>query len=167
MKEQLISRWYAFTNKEQSILIALLFIIICAFFYAFVWQPIQHNRERLSRIIPEKKEDIYLMRSQAAEIERLRGQFNKIRTHVGGLKAAIEASAKVNGLTLNYGPTANNDDKRLFKVSLNRVSFDAWIKWVELLQSQYMVHIQSCKVTPSSVPGQVDIDVVFIAMEKV
>lgn len=165
MKDQLIARWRAFSSKEQSILKALLLIMLCLLIYAFVWLPVQHGRERLSRMLPEKKVKLMLMHSQADDIEHLRGQFNEIRSHADGLKAAIEVSAKVNGLMPTYVPNIQNSDANLLAVVLTQVSFDAWLKWVESLQSQHHVRVQSCKITPSTSRGLVNIDAVFTAME--
>ncbi len=165
MKDQLIARWRAFSTQEQLFLSALLFIVLCLFLYAFIWLPVQHGHERLSRIIPEKKTKLLLMRSQAADVARLRGQFNNIRNQSGGLKAAIAASAQVKGLNLSYAPTAPNSDERNLKVSLKQVSFDAWLKWVESLQSQHHISMQTCQITPSVLRGKVNIDAVFTAMD--
>ena len=164
MKDQLIARWRGFSTREQSFLTALLFFVVCIVFYAFLWLPVQHGRERLSRVIPEKKTKILLMRSQAADIERLRGQFNNIRSHTGGLKAAIAVSAQVNGIKLS-ATTAQNNDERILKVTLIQVSFDAWLKWVESLQTQHHVRVQSCQIIPSASRGLVNIEAVFTAME--
>lgn len=169
MKDELIARWRTFSSKEQSILTALLFITLCLLLYAFVWLPVQHGHERLSRVIPEKKAKLILMRSQAADIESLRGQFSAIRSQSGGLKAAVEVSATVNGLTPTYAPPAQNpaqnSDASRLEVTLKQVSFDAWLKWIESLQSQHHVRVQSCRITPSASRGLVNIDAVFTALE--
>ena len=164
MKDQLIARWRAFSTKEQSFLTALLLIVLCLIFYAFLWLPIQHGRERLTRVIPEKKTKLLIMRSQAADVERLRGQFENIRNHSGGLKAAIAVSAQLNGLKLS-ATTAQNNDERNLKVTLSQVSFDAWLKWVESLQSQHYVRVLSCQVMSSATRGLVNIEAVFTVME--
>lgn len=165
MKDQLITRWSTFSSKEQSMLIALLFITLCFLLYAFVWQPVQSSRERLIRMIPEKKAKLILMRSQAAEIEGLRGQFNFIRIHSGGLKAAVEVSAKVNGLMPTFAPTVQNSEANRLEVTLNKVRFDAWLKWAESLQSQHHVRVLSCRISPSVSRGLVNIDAVFTVLE--
>ena len=165
MKDELIARWRTFSSKEQSILTALLFITLCLLLYAFVWLPVQHGHERLSRVIPEKKAKLILMRSQAADIEGLRGQFSAIRSQSGGLKAAVEVSATVNGLMPTYAPPAQNSDASRLEVTLKQVSFDAWLKWIESLQSQHHVRVQSCRITPSASRGLVNIDAVFTALE--
>lgn len=164
MKDQLLARWQAFSTKEQSFLTTLLIATLCLVFYAFIWLPVHHGRERLSGLIPEKKTKLMVMRSQAADVERLRGQFNNIRSQSGGLKAAIAVSAQVNGLKLSYATAANNDERNL-KVSLMQVSFDAWLKWVESLQTQHHVRVQSCQITPSASRGLVNIEAVFTVME--
>ncbi len=165
MKDRLIARWRDFSIKERSLLTILFLVVICSLIYAFIWLPVQHDRERLNRAIPEKKAKLLLMRSQAADIERLRGQFSTLRSQTGGLKAAIEVSAKVSGLTLNYAPTDQNTGDNRLKVALMQVSFDTWLKWVESLQSQHHVRVQSCQITPSASRGLVNIDAVFTPME--
>jgi len=165
MKDLLIARWHGFSNKEQSILAVLFFVILCLLIYAFIWWPVQHGRERLNRVIPDKKSKLMLMQSHAREIERLREQFNSIKINNGGLKSLIEVSAKVNGLTLNHVPDTENFDANLLKITLSQVSFDAWFKWIESLQSQYHVRVQTCQIKPSELRGLVNIEVTFIAVE--
>ena len=149
MKDLLIARWRGFSTQEQSIITILFFVILCLLIYAFVWLPVQQGRERLNRIIPDKKNKLILMRSQAADIERLRGQINSIRTNKGGFKSLIDVSAKVNGLTLNFLPDIENSDANLLKITLSKVNFDTWFKWIETLQIQYHVRVQSCQIKPS------------------
>ena len=165
MKDLLIARWRGFSTKEQSILAGLFFVILCLLIYAFVWLPVQQGQERLNRIIPDKKNKLNLMRSQAADVERLRGQFNSIRTNKGGFKSLIDVSAKVNGLTLNFLPDIENSDANLLKITLSKVNFDAWFKWIEILQNQYHVRVESCQIKPSELRGLVNIEVIFNAAE--
>lgn len=164
MKDLFIARWRQFSPKEQSILTALLFLTLSLLLYAFVWIPVQQGRERLGWLIPEKKAKLLVMRSQAADIEGLRGQFNSVRSQSGGLKAAVEVSAKLNGLILIYAPSAQNNDVSRLEVTLKQVTFDAWLKWVESLQTQHHVRLQSCRIRPDASRGLVNIDAVFTAL---
>ena len=165
MKDLLVARWSRFSTKEQSILTTSFIILLFLLIYAYIWLPVEQGRERLSRLIPDKKNKLIVMRSQAAEVERLRGQFNSVRSNTGGLKSVIEASAKVSGLILNYPPAIESSDANRIKITLSGVNFDAWLNWVETLQNQYHVRVQACQIKPSATRGQVNIEAVFIAAE--
>jgi type II secretory pathway component PulM len=170
MKQQLLARWNSFSSKEKRILATLAFIVLCLLFYAFVWLPVQHGRERLAQEIPQKQAKLLLMRSQAADIERLRGQYQSLAASAGALKAAIEVSAKFIGLVPSFKETAKNNDSEKSNgnrlgLTLTQVSFDSWVKWVESLQSQSHVRLQSCRITPEGATGQVMVDAVFTAAE--
>lgn len=165
MKQQLIMRWNTFSSKEQSLLLALALIMLSLLFYAFVWLPVVHGRERLTKIIPEKQAKLMLMRSQAADIEQLRGQQKKLLNgSANALRATVEVSAKFNGLLPSYTQSSNTDSSQL-AVSLAQVNFDTWVKWAESLQSQNHVRVKSCRITPAGLPGQVKVEAVLTALE--
>lgn len=170
MKQQLLARWNAFSSKEKRILSALGLVLAGLLFYAFVWQPVQHDRQRLLLIIPEKQAKLALMRSQAADIERLRGQYKALNTNAGALKAAIAVSAKFHGLAPNYKDIYKNNNfekhnDRQISLTLTQLSFDAWVKWIESLQGQHHVRVQSCRITTEGALGQVRVEAVFAAVE--
>lgn len=162
MKQQLISRWNAFSKKEQHVLMALALLMFCLIAYAYAWIPVQHGRQRLAQIIPEKQEKLMLMRTQAADIESLRGQQYKLsHAEAGALKATIAVSAKFHGLVPSYSEQSNDSQ---ISLNLSKVNFDTWIKWVESLQSQHQVRVLSCHIVPMSA-GQVRVEAVFSAFE--
>ena len=165
MKEQLIARWNTFSGKEKSILTVIALVMLSFTFYAFAWLPTQHGRERLARVIPDKQAKLILMRSQAADIERLRGQYKSLSGAPDALKAAIEVSAKFHGLAPSYPAPAKNGDSGRLAIALKQISFDTWVKWVEALQSQNHIRVQSCRITPNGTIGQVSVDAVFAAAE--
>lgn len=170
MKQQLIARWNSFSAREKHILALLALVMLCLSFYAFVWLPVQQGRARLARTMPEKQARLLLMRSQAAEIERLRGQYKSIQGTASGLKAAIEVSAKFHGLVPNYpAPEKNNDRQRLGKnqleITLTQLNFDTWIKWLESLQNQNHIRVLSCRIIPAGA-AQIRVEAVFTASEQ-
>jgi len=170
MKQQLMARWNSFSSKEKRILSTLALVMLGLIFYAFVWLPVQHGRERLALTIPEKQAKLLLMHSQAADVERLRGQFKSLGASNDALKAAIAVSAKFHGLVPNYNDAATNNklstnSNSQLALTITQVNFDTWLKWVESLQSQNHVRVKSCHITPTSVAGQVKVEVVFAAAE--
>ncbi len=170
MNQALIARWNSFSSQEKRILSTLAVVTLCLIFYAFAWLPVQHGRERLAKVIPEQQAKLLLMRTQAADIERLRSLYKALGASTGALKAAIQVSAKMQGLTPSYNEasasniSAKNADKQL-AITLTQVSFDSWLKWVESLQSQNHVRVVSCRITPTGIAGQVKVEAVFSAAE--
>ena len=162
MKEQLIARWLAFSQKEQFFLKILSFFLLCALFYALVWLPLQQGRIRLERVIPEKKAKLTLMRSQAQDIERLRGQLKFVNNT--NIKSIVEISAKLNAITPVYPQNSTSTDKQI-EITLTQVNFDTWIKWLDSLQSQYHIRVKFCQVLPSPSRGLVNINAVLAASE--
>lgn len=162
MKELLLARWDALSNQEKAILASLALVVLCLMFYAFLWLPVQRGSERLTRDIPVKQAKLLLMRAQAADIERLRGQYKLLSGSPNGLKAAVEVSAKFHGLAPHYPTQAKGSG---LEIVLNQTSFDIWIKWAESLQSQNRVRVKSCRITPEGAAGQVRVEAVFTASE--
>lgn len=164
MKDQLTARWLAFSQKEQYFLKVFAFLLLCAVLYALVWLPVQQGRQRLEQAIPEKKAKLILMRSQAEDIERLRGLFKSVRTTSASVKAIVEISAKLNAISPIYPQTSASDDKQI-EITLTQVNFDTWLKWLESLQTQYHIRVQFCQIMPSASRGLVNINAVLRASE--
>lgn len=165
MKQQLTARWEAFSRKEKNILLVLALAMLGLLLYAFVWLPVQQGRERLTQDIPMQQSKLLLMRSQAADVERLRRQHKQLHATANGLKAAVEVSAKFHGLTPRYPVADKGGDPLKLEVALSQVSFATWIKWVESLQSQNHVRVLSCHITPDGAAGQIQVEAVFAAAE--
>ena len=177
LNEYLIPRWNNFSSKEKLLLSALAALTMFFMLYAFAWLPVQHGRERLAQIIPEKQSKLMQMQVQAADIEKLRQQYKLVRSTADGLKAAVEVSAKVHGIALQYAPPTNAADgtdagagagssnANELAILLNPISFDAWVTWVGFLQSENRVRIQSCRITPTTVAGQIKVEATLAAVE--
>ena len=162
MIEQLIARWHTFSQKEQNSLKVLAFFLSCTLFYALAWLPVQQSRIRLEREIPEKKAKLILMRSQAQDIERLRGQLKFVNNT--NIKSIVEISAKLNAITPVYPQNSTSTDKQI-EITLTQVNFDTWIKWLDSLQSQYHIRVKFCQVLPSPSRGLVNINAVLVTSE--
>ena len=175
LNEYLIPRWNNFSSKEKLLLSALAALTMFFMLYAFAWLPVQHGRERLAQIIPEKQSKLMQMQVQAADIEKLRQQYKLVRSTADGLKAAVEVSAKFHGIALQYAPPTNAADgtgagagssnANELAILLNPISFDAWVTWVGFLQSENRVRIQSCRITPTTVAGQIKVEATLAAVE--
>ena len=175
LNEYLIPRWNNFSSKEKLLLSALAALTMFFMLYAFAWLPVQHGRERLAQIIPEKQSKLMQMQVQAADIEKLRQQYKLVRSTADGLKAAVEVSAKFHGIALQYAPPTNATDgtgagagssnANELAILLNPISFDAWVTWVGFLQSENRVRIQSCRITPTTVAGQIKVEATLAAVE--
>ncbi len=164
MKDQLIARWLAYSQKEQYFLKVFAFLLLCTVFYALLWLPVQQGRTRLEQVIPEKKAKLIQMRLQAQDIERLRGQFKSVRSTSASVKAIIDFSANLNAMTPVYTNTSPNDGKQI-EITLTQVNFDNWLKWLESLQSQYHIRVQFCQIMPSASRGLVNINAVLTTPE--
>lgn len=183
LNEYLIPRWNNFSSKEKLLLSALAALTMFFMLYAFAWLPVQHGRERLAQIIPEKQSKLMQMQVQAADIEKLRQQYKLVRSTADGLKAAVEVSAKFHGIALQYAPPTNatnatnatdgtgtgagagSSNANELAILLNPISFDAWVTWVGFLQSENRVRIQSCRITPTTVAGQIKVEATLAAVE--
>ena len=165
MKTQLLARWNAFSAREKSILSGLACVLACLLFYAYIWLPVQQGRERLARLIPEKQAKLLLMQSQAGDVERLRGQYKVLRSAANGLKAAVAVSARFHGLAPVYPATTKNSDPNRLELSLSRISFDSWIRWVESMQSQNHIRVLSAHITPEGGSGQVRVEAILTVAE--
>lgn len=163
MKNSLNVFWQARNDREKKVLIVCGFILLAGFLYAYVWQPGEQARTRLREILPQLSAKAARMREQANEIRMLR-KSAPTQDANASLKSEIEASAsrhklhdRISALTLDNAGKAH--------LSLDTVSFDAWIRWLDALQRENHLRLQASHIQTLSDPGMVKVNATLAAWD--
>lgn len=158
--------WLAFwrerSSRERWVIGGGLSVLLLAALYAYLWQPMSEQRQRMRMRLPELRAQAAAMRSQAQEVARLKAMRTVTAIPAGGLQGALETAAQAEGMRdaiSQISPQAGNRAR----VVLAAVNFDQWLKWVAHLQTQSRVHLESCHIEALEQPGMVKIEAEFSA----
>lgn len=145
-------------------LIATAAVLAITVLYVGLWEPASEGSKRLTRELPELRAELESMRAQKAELARLKTAPKQAALPAGQLRDLIRKSAETSGLGTNF-VRLDAGTNGLVQVSLAKVPFDAWLRWVDTLQRQYRLGLDSARVETLGEPGMVRVEAVFAAAQ--
>lgn len=161
MKENILSFWNQRTAAERRTITIGGGTLVIALIYAFVWHPLQQERNRLQASLPQLRTAAAQFHADAAEVVRLRASAPKQSQSKGDLQAAIESAAARTGL--GKPAQLNPLDSGRARIAYNVAAFDAWIKWLKIMQTEQAVRVESLAINALAEPGMVKIQAVLAA----
>lgn len=147
--------WRQRSIRERWILGGGASLLAVMLLYAYLFLPMQRQRERLATAMPQLRAELIQLRQDAAEVKRLQSQLSTRRST--GLKEVIEAD--VNSAKL--GDTSTQIillDTTRARVILNNASFASLVAWLNTLQTQEGVRVENIQITAQNTPGSVSAD---------
>lgn len=153
--QELIQRWRKLEARERKALTLAAGFILASLLYGFLWLPMQHSIERLSKELPQAKNRLVLMQVQAAQVRRLRSN-STTSLSSDSLLSTVEQAAVTRGLrqSLTNMEPDSNDGVRL---SFDAASFNAILSLLSDLQTQYGLRIETATVqAQNNAPGIVN-----------
>lgn len=158
--------WLAFwkerSSRERRAIGGGLTVLLLAALYAYLWQPMNDQRQRMRARLPELRAQAATMRSLAPEVPRLKAMRMVAAIPAGGLQGALETAARAEGMHDAISQISPQPGNRA-RVVLAAVNFDQLLKWVAHLQTQSRVHLESCHIEALEQPGMVKIEAEFSA----
>ena len=149
--------WQRLSAREQVIVgsgAGLVVIILLAF---YVWQPLEKERTRLRASLPKLRTLAQQMQTDAVAVPKLKSTA-KPPPLAGGLKEVVEQTASAHRLQVTQASPEGNGK---LNVSLASVPFDAWVKWLAILQAQHAIRLDACRVEALSQSGMVKVQAVL------
>lgn len=157
MKKRALEFWNGRNEREKRILLFCAGFILAAMLYAFIWQPGEKARHRLREDLPQLRANVQRMREEAVEIRKLKKIIPESQPTPKSLKAEIESSSVDHKLRESLSQLAVGNDGKAHLV-FNAVSFDAWIEWLDVLQKESHLRLESSHVRALDEPGMVRVD---------
>jgi general secretion pathway protein M len=149
--------WQARTTRERMTLLVGGGLLLVALLYAFVWQPISRERQKLHVALPELRAKAAQMKLDAQEIQRLKGATTAGAQNIRG---AIEQSAQASGMRDKLTSTDVLDKSRA-RVTLSDVPFDQFLAWLDRLQQDGHVRLEAGQVEALPQTGHVKVQATF------
>ena len=157
MKRTLLEFWRQRNANEQRTLRLGGGLALLLLGYALLWHPLSQERSRLQSEVPKLRQAKQLMVQQTAEIAQLKAQSQAPAS--GDMRAAM-ANA-----TLRSNFPAPRDmqvlDPGHLRIRYESASFDGWLEWSRILQSEGRIRIESADIRALPEPGKVTIQAVL------
>lgn len=158
-----MKEWFnSLDARERKTLIsgAVALLLICIYFLG--WEPFVKKIERLEKSNAENQQTLTWMKQRAEEVRQLQRTNSGTKVDLKGqsLLGVIDKTAKSNNLgsaIKRVQPEGN--DKAL--VRLEKAEFNHVIRWLEQLQLQQGIQIDSSVIEKQSEPGLVNARIIF------
>lgn len=143
MKETAISWWRQLAPRERQLISWGATGLLAALCYAYLWQPITVERNKLRTSLPQLRVNAAQMQRQAEEVSQLKTTVIPA-PHNEAIKSAISQAANESGFDSKTLQVNLLNENRA-NIALAAVSFDAWTNLVANLQKKGM-RLESCTV---------------------
>ncbi len=140
-----MKNWFLQKNEfEQKIIILFAGCILLLLGYAFFYLPIQRQNHQLKIQISDIQTEIETMRQLEQQLFSL-GPVHQSQAIVEDSQLIVFIQQIAEQQQLNLADIKSQTNHKIL-VSLNNVSFNAVIRWLDKLQTQYQVNISQLNV---------------------
>jgi len=152
-------------ERERLLLLVAGPLLLLVLVYALLWRPLDQRVEHLQQRVMEQQSLQQWMQVSAQKVQQLRQQ-----SRPGGtvsrqsLLSLVDRTVRQSGLSEAL-KRVEPDGADKVKVRLEQASFDAVIKWLEVLQSRDSVVVQSISIDRRDSAGVVNVRLTLLGGE--
>jgi general secretion pathway protein M len=130
-------------------------------FVTSLWLPMARDIQQLRSDVPRTRDQLVVMRAQAAQAKQLRGGSGAAKRQ-GSVVSYIEQSAQANGLkpALHKLEAEGSNGARL---TFDSVSFNELVRWLAELQQQGGLRAETAQFESLTAPGMVKVQLLLRA----
>lgn len=149
-------QWFdALESRERIMVIACGVVVALGLYYFLIWNPLSSGVDRLTTSIAADRELVSWLGGVQAEVKRLRAE--GVRPAAGSgqsLISIIDQTSKNAGLNeaVSRIQPEGSDSARIW---LEGAGFDATMRWLHTLETDYGVAVESITVSREDKPGLV------------
>lgn len=138
------SWWRQLAPRERQFISWSGVSLLVALSYAYLWQPLSTERDKLRSSLPQMRTDAAGMASEAAEAGNLR-QHARTAINSPSLKDAFRQLINESGIDVSSVQITQLDEQHI-NFSTQKVTFDNWVTLVTRLQSEKRIRLESCSI---------------------
>lgn len=152
--------WHARQPSEKVWLAGGALVVLAMLFYVYLLMPVQAERKRLANNMPQLRASAAALTQNAAEVKRLQATPSVLSAK--DVRQQITETSRAGGIADKISEIVIVNPQRA-RVILNAVPFDALIRWLNHLQTQAGLRVESLELNALAQPGQVAVDVTLQA----
>lgn len=152
--------WTQLRSRERAMVIAAGAVVALALFYLLVWEPVVKHNAELIRSVQDQRALAAWMRQSALQAKQLQVTATPRASGGQSLLTVIDTTAKMGGLTTTLKRVEPEGSTRV-RVWLEQAAFDDVARWVELLQRDFHVRLDTAVIDRENSPGKVTARLVF------
>jgi type II secretory pathway component PulM len=149
----LLTRWRELAPRERRLLGWGLTGIGVLGFIAGIWLPLTRDIQHLRDAAPRARDQLIVMRAQAAQAKQMRGNVTATR-HQGSLTAFVDQSAQARGLKAHVRQIEAEGNNAV-RMTLDNIGFNDLARWLAELQQQSGIRVEQAQLEAQSAPGMV------------
>jgi type II secretory pathway component PulM len=149
----LLTRWRELAPRERHWLGWGLTGLGAVGFIVGIWLPLARNIQHLRDAAPRARDQLIVMRAQAAQAKQMRGNVTATR-HQGSLTAFIDQSAQAHGLKAHVRQLEAEGNNAV-RLTLDNIGFNELTRWLAELQQQSGIRAEQAQLEAQSAPGLV------------
>lgn len=140
-----MKNWFLQKNdSEQKIIVGLAVFTLLLLLYSFFYLPLKRNNDKLQNSINDIQTEIVTMQSLQSQIAQFSNRnAETVVMESSQVMALIEDVAKQQQIPLSKIAGVG---KNRVSVTLNGVAFNAAMRWLDALQSQYHLNVAQLSV---------------------
>lgn len=152
MKDTLQQWWRERSQRERVMVAGTVFFVLASMLFFLVWQPINQERLRLQKRVPEQRAVLQEMLAQAQEAGRLQSL-----PPPSSLEAALKETGAESGVPDLKGAYSSDGPGRM-RLTINAIEFNRWLAWMGKLQKERAVRLESAQVEALPESGMVKVN---------
>lgn len=159
--DQLLQYWAQLRPRERQLLMGAGGILVLMLLYLLLWEPLVSGADRLQQQVKDNRELVEWMRQSANEVRALQASRGR-QGSIGGqsLLGVIDRTAKGSELGSAVKRIEPDGQERV-RVWLERASFDDMVVWLDQIQRQFGLQIESAVIDRDVSEGRVSARVVI------
>ena len=152
LKEQLQGYYQQLSPRERTMVLWGGVAVGLIMFYSIIWYPIINYRDSMAQAVTDQQETLTWMRQSAAEVRQLGGA----RGSASGesIMSVVDRTARLNKLADSLKRVEPEGENRV-RAFLEQAAFDDMVTWLEHLQNENHIRVESLSVDKESTPGRV------------
>lgn len=158
-----ITDWYSsLQQRERMMVILTSVVVIVTLFFLLVWEPIYKGLEQEQQRLQSQQDILVWMQQAEQEVKALRasGVRTNTRNSNAPVSLSIEQTAATSGIR-SYLTKTESSGKDSARTSLDGVSFNQMILWINTLERNYGVMASSVNIENTDKPGLVNARITF------
>jgi type II secretory pathway component PulM len=131
----------------ETIAVALALIV-----FFLLWRPLNSERLRLAKRVPELRATLQQMQGQAREVKGLQARPKPV-----SLEVALDETGREIGIS-DLKRSLQSDGPERVRLNVNSIEFNKWIAWMGKLQKERAIRLDSAQVEALPESGMVKIN---------